>query len=179
VFVELGVGGALTGLVQSAFPLAVGLKALDGQDDATSLAATASYVFGRGGSTTGRPSVSVGTTAETASPDVVDHSAAAASDTGRETAGDNGRGTVLSRLQQLYADALEYPIQVLGEAALLEADLGVDSVRQTELMARARTQFDLPAPAPGFRSTDLDTLGKIADYVAALRPADEPERASR
>ncbi|MFE5567902.1 acyltransferase domain-containing protein [Amycolatopsis japonica] len=87
----------------------------------------------------------------------------------QETLRTPAREEVLSRLQELYAEALEYPVEVLTEDAALEADLGVDSMRQTELLTKARQMFDLPAPAAGFRSTDLDTLAKVTDYVTAGR----------
>ncbi|MFE3024392.1 acyltransferase domain-containing protein [Nocardia tengchongensis] len=77
------------------------------------------------------------------------------------------RAQVLASLREMYAEALEYPIEVLEEDALLEADLGVDSIRQTDLMGRARTLFGLPEPDSSIRTVDFDTLGKIADYVLA------------
>ncbi|MGW2661313.1 acyltransferase domain-containing protein [Nocardia tengchongensis] len=77
------------------------------------------------------------------------------------------RAQVLASLREMYAEALEYPIEVLEEDALLEADLGVDSIRQTDLMGRARMLFGLPEPDSSIRTVDFDTLGKIADYVLA------------
>jgi acyl carrier protein len=48
---------------------------------------------------------------------------------------------------------------------VLEADLGVDSIRQTELMIRSRKLFELGEPDSSVRTADFDTLGKIVDYV--------------
>ncbi len=77
------------------------------------------------------------------------------------------RAHVLASLREMYAEALEYPIEVHEEDALLEADLGVDSIRQTDLMGRARMLFGLPEPDSSIRTVDFDTLGKIAAYVLA------------
>jgi acyl carrier protein len=43
-----------------------------------------------------------------------------------------------------------------------EGDLGVDSVKQTELMARVADRFTLP---PDFAVADYPTLGHVADLV--------------
>jgi acyl carrier protein len=68
---------------------------------------------------------------------------------------------------------------VFGEDVKLEEDLGIDSVKQTELMARAAEQHGLPAPPPDFRLGDYDTMGKLVDYVWAHRGSDEPRAAVR
>jgi acyl carrier protein len=65
----------------------------------------------------------------------------------------------------LYAEALEYPPEVLEEQIELEADLGVDSVKQTELLARVADRFGLPPQPSGFVIGEFPTLGHIADLV--------------
>ncbi|MCE6998365.1 acyltransferase domain-containing protein [Saccharothrix sp. S26] len=75
------------------------------------------------------------------------------------------RRRVLAELRELYADALEYPADLLTEDALLEAELGVDSLKQTSLLGRVVERFgltDRPAELPVW---ELPTLGRIADYV--------------
>jgi hypothetical protein len=52
----------------------------------------------------------------------------------------------------------------------LEADLGVDSVKQTELLARVAEQYALPPLPDDFRLADYTTLGRIADLVMATIP---------
>ncbi|GAQ51054.1 acyltransferase domain-containing protein [Streptomyces sp. LBUM 1476] len=81
---------------------------------------------------------------------------------------------LLKELQQLYADALEYPLDVLTADADLEADLAVDSVRQIELFSRALDRYGLPRPEARLRVTSYPTLsqvarllGEIADGVAS------------
>lgn len=81
------------------------------------------------------------------------------------------RAAVLAQLVTLYAEALEYPEEVLAEDVELEADLGVDSVKQTELLGRAATRFNLPAVPADLAVTSLPTLGAIADLVLGSRAA--------
>ena len=64
-----------------------------------------------------------------------------------------------------YAGALEYPPDVFTNGALLEAELGVDSVRQIELLERLAVQVGLPVRPAAFRIADLDTLDKVVDAV--------------
>jgi len=64
-----------------------------------------------------------------------------------------------------YAGALEYPADVFANGALLEAELGVDSVRQIELLRRLAERLGLPARPDDFRVAELDTLDKVVDAV--------------
>jgi acyl transferase domain-containing protein len=73
------------------------------------------------------------------------------------------RSSVLARLRALYAEALEYPEHVLTEDALLEAELGVDSLKQTALLAKVATEFGLGTTA--VQVWDLPSLGAVADHV--------------
>ena len=47
----------------------------------------------------------------------------------------------------------------------LEAELGVDSVKQAELIARVAERYDMPPRPEDFRLGDYDTLGKVTDFV--------------
>jgi acyl transferase domain-containing protein/acyl carrier protein len=76
-----------------------------------------------------------------------------------------GRPEVLDALVGMYAEALEYPVEVFAEDTDLEAELGVDSVKQTELLSRVSERYGLPARSPEFRLSGHNTLGKIADLV--------------
>jgi acyl transferase domain-containing protein len=88
-----------------------------------------------------------------------------------------GREELFAELVGMYAEALEYPPELFSEQVKLEEELGIDSVKQTELMARAAEHYRLPAPAADFTLGDYDTMGKLVDYVWSLRGADEPRRA--
>ncbi len=75
------------------------------------------------------------------------------------------RDELFAELVTLYATALEYPEEVFTEDVALEAELGVDSVKQAELFARVAERYGIPPPPEDFRLGDYDTLGKVADLV--------------
>jgi acyl transferase domain-containing protein len=79
------------------------------------------------------------------------------------------RDRVYAELTAFYATALEYPPEVFTEDVDLEADLGVDSVKQTELISRLADRYGLPERPENFRLADYGTLGRITDYVIAGR----------
>ncbi|HYF75954.1 MAG TPA: acyltransferase domain-containing protein [Symbiobacteriaceae bacterium] len=81
------------------------------------------------------------------------------------------RDVILDELSELYATALEYPREVFTADVALEAELGVDSVKQTELMARVSDKYGLPPHPADFRLSNYPTLGHIADFVMAHAPA--------
>ncbi|WP_369166433.1 acyltransferase domain-containing protein [Streptomyces sp. R28] len=77
------------------------------------------------------------------------------------------REAVLGRLRELYGQALEYPPDLLTADALLEAELGVDSLKQTALLTRVAEEFKLTEGSRGLRILELNSLGAIADHVIA------------
>lgn len=77
------------------------------------------------------------------------------------------RDDVLATLRTLYADALEYPEEVFEGGAQLEAELGVDSVKQLELLTRVSQTYGLPARESDFRLASYDTLDRVVDLVIA------------
>ncbi|WP_020393148.1 acyltransferase domain-containing protein [Kribbella catacumbae] len=77
------------------------------------------------------------------------------------------RDGLTAELAVFYAEALEYPVEVITEDAELEADLGVDSVKQTELIARVAERYGLPERPENFRLSDYPTLGKVVDFVSS------------
>ncbi|MET7275069.1 acyltransferase domain-containing protein [Streptomyces flaveolus] len=80
-------------------------------------------------------------------------------------AGVPGRDEVFATVRGLYAQALEYPEEVFTPGVLLEAELGVDSVKQVELLSRASEHYGLPARGADFRLADYETLDRIADLI--------------
>lgn len=87
------------------------------------------------------------------------------------------RDGVITRLAALYAEALEYPEEVFTDEphVQLEADLGVDSVKQTDLLARAAAQFDIPIPEDGFSVAGYPTFESVVDLIAGVaRGGDGP-----
>lgn len=75
---------------------------------------------------------------------------------------------LFEELRSFYAQALEYPEEVLTEDAVFERDLGVDSVQQTELLTSLRAKYRLEDTAT-VRPGEYDTLGKVAEYVRRNR----------
>jgi [acyl-carrier-protein] S-malonyltransferase len=83
------------------------------------------------------------------------------------------RAEVFERLCTMYAETLEYPLDVLTESAHLEADLGVDSLKQTALLNRVVEEFHLPPAADDTTVVQVNTLGQIVDRV--ITRLDQPE----
>lgn len=77
----------------------------------------------------------------------------------------HSRTQILDELRSTYAAALDYPVSVFTETADLEADLGVDSVKQTELLAQVSDRYALALHPDELHLTELTTLGNIADLV--------------
>jgi [acyl-carrier-protein] S-malonyltransferase len=77
------------------------------------------------------------------------------------------REAVLADLRNMYAAALDYPETVFTDEADLEADLGVDSMQQTELLVRISAHYQLPPPGQGEGIADITTLSDVAEFVIA------------
>ncbi|WUV14816.1 acyltransferase domain-containing protein [Streptomyces sp. NBC_01485] len=75
------------------------------------------------------------------------------------------REELFAELRSLYAQALEYPEEVFTEEVLLEAELGIDSVKQVELLTRVTGRYGL-SPSD-IRLSDHDTVGKVVDLLHA------------
>lgn len=75
------------------------------------------------------------------------------------------REQLFSELVDIYAQAMEYPAEVFSESIELEAELGIDSVKQTEIIQRITTRYALPPLPANFRSGDFKAMGQIVDFV--------------
>jgi acyl transferase domain-containing protein len=91
--------------------------------------------------------------------------AAAAAPASAGNGGVPSRADLFAELVTLYATALEYPEEVFTEDVALEAELGVDSVKQAELFGRVAEKYGMPRPPDDFRLGEYDTLGKVTDFV--------------
>jgi acyl carrier protein len=78
-----------------------------------------------------------------------------------------GRDRLFSELVAVYAEAMEYPPEVFTETVELEGELGIDSVKQTEILGRIREAYKLPRPPANVRINDFKTMGQIVDLVFA------------
>ncbi|GAA3688265.1 hypothetical protein GCM10022267_88760 [Lentzea roselyniae] len=81
-----------------------------------------------------------------------------------------GREELISDLRTIYAETLGYPVEMLTADADLEADLGIDSITQTELFAKAVTASSrsLPADDSDVRPTSFTTLRALSDFLLTL-----------
>ncbi|RQS81840.1 acyltransferase domain-containing protein [Burkholderia seminalis] len=75
------------------------------------------------------------------------------------------RERLFSELVDIYAQAMEYPAEVFSESIELEAELGIDSVKQTEIIQRITARYALPPLPANFRSGDFKAMGQIVDFV--------------
>ncbi|TCO45903.1 acyltransferase domain-containing protein [Actinocrispum wychmicini] len=78
------------------------------------------------------------------------------------------RTALLARLRTIFAEALGYPEDVFTDDAHLEADLGIASVKKTELLVRLLDEYHLPTPPAQVRLRDYTTLPKLAGLIEAL-----------
>jgi acyl carrier protein len=78
-----------------------------------------------------------------------------------------GRDRLFSELVAVYAEAMEYPPEVFAETVELEGELGIDSVKQTEILGRIREAYKLPRLPANVRINDFKTMGQIVDLVFA------------
>jgi acyl carrier protein len=80
----------------------------------------------------------------------------------RETALDGA--AVLKTVTDLCAAKTGYPLELLEPALDLEADLGIDTIKQMELIAAVRAHYAIPK-IEGYALKQTPTLAAIADFV--------------
>ncbi|MEO7615175.1 MAG: acyltransferase domain-containing protein [Streptosporangiaceae bacterium] len=80
-------------------------------------------------------------------------------------------GGVLEELRELYAVSLGYPVEVITADADLEADLGIDSLKRAEMLAKVSAHFGLGESAQDGRFIAQPTLAALADLIA-VTPAE-------
>ncbi|MBI0320037.1 acyl carrier protein, partial [Streptomyces javensis] len=77
--------------------------------------------------------------------------------------------TVLAELRTLYGDFLGYPPDLLGEDDGLEAELGVESLKQVALLGMVSDRYDLPDLRANSSLLTVGTLRRIAEAVVQAR----------
>lgn len=82
------------------------------------------------------------------------------------TATEGPRPAILAQLVAALVERTGYPADMLEPDLDLEAELGIDTVKQVEAFAAARVAFGVDKDQ-GFRLRDHNTLNKMADYLAA------------
>ena len=73
----------------------------------------------------------------------------------------------------LVSEKTGYPIEMLDPELDLEADLGVDTVKQAELFATIRQHYGIPRKED-LRLVDYNTLAKVVQFVVDNAPTQEP-----
>ncbi|MBI5535343.1 MAG: SDR family oxidoreductase [Deltaproteobacteria bacterium] len=76
---------------------------------------------------------------------------------------------VATRILEVFASKTGYPIEMLALDLDMEADLGIDTVKQAELFAELRTVFNLPR-RDDMKLRDYPTLQHVIGYVKQGRP---------
>ncbi|QBS43544.1 acyltransferase domain-containing protein [Nocardia sp. CS682] len=94
-------------------------------------------------------------------------SPAAAQTTGLPEAAD-----LVAQIREIYADTLGYPAELLDADVDLEADLGIDSIKQIEAFRLVRQRFGLPEPSTEIRVTSYSTLAEVAELLRRLAHQD-------
>ena len=85
-----------------------------------------------------------------------------------------GEETVRRFVLELVSEKTGYPVEMLDLELDLEADLGVDTVKQAELFAAVRTHFGLDR-REDLRLSDYNTLAKVIGYVLDGLPRAVPQ----
>ena len=78
---------------------------------------------------------------------------------------------ITAAVLRIVAAKTGYPEDMLELDLDLEADLGIDTVKQAETLAEIRRTFDIP-PQQDLRLRDYPTLRAVAEFVRRSRPAE-------
>ncbi len=81
---------------------------------------------------------------------------------------------VLAQVVALVAEKTGYPVDMLEPELDMEADLGIDTVKQAELFGELRDRFAVPM-REDLQLKDYNTLAKVADYMASNAGGSAPE----
>jgi malonyl CoA-acyl carrier protein transacylase/acyl carrier protein len=72
---------------------------------------------------------------------------------------------LLKTVQQIVAEQTGYTEDMLEPELDLEADLGIDTVKQVEIFSKISDHFGLKVPED-LKLTELNTIAKLVDYIA-------------
>ncbi|MEW6442981.1 MAG: SDR family NAD(P)-dependent oxidoreductase [bacterium] len=85
----------------------------------------------------------------------------------------NGENAVAEAVLSLVAEKTGYPPDMLDLDLDLEADLGIDTIKQAELFGEIRKAFALP-PAEGLKIADFPTLRRVIQWAEGRLAANLP-----
>ncbi len=80
--------------------------------------------------------------------------------------------SVVDGVVSVVVDHTGYPAEFLEMDADMEGELGIDSIKQAEIMAELREQFSLPVDEE-FQLRDHPTLGHVISYISSFSKSDE------
>jgi phosphopantetheinyl transferase/NAD(P)-dependent dehydrogenase (short-subunit alcohol dehydrogenase family)/acyl carrier protein len=83
------------------------------------------------------------------------------------------RTDVLQRMISIISQKTGYPIEMLDPDLDMEADLGIDTVKQAELFGMARSEFGIPR-IEGMMISEYNTINKITDLIVDSADEDHP-----
>ncbi|MBT2385285.1 acyltransferase domain-containing protein [Streptomyces sp. ISL-11] len=163
VFIEVGARQALSRIVHSSLPssaIAVPLLPTRGGPDETLKGLSAA------GISVQWPPSEVAAGAAFADQSFATRAEAPAQEEKEEELPDGSR--LIDELTKVYADDLGFPVEMLTPDIDLEADLGVDSLKQIALFERVRQLYGLPELPPQQR-LQATTLEQLAGIVEDMR----------
>jgi len=73
-------------------------------------------------------------------------------------------GNAIETVQSIIAEQTGYTTDMLEDDLDLEADLGIDTVKQVEIFAKVASHFSFAVP-DDLKLRDLNTIAKLADYI--------------
>ena len=79
---------------------------------------------------------------------------------------------ILNRIKAIIAEQTGYAADMLEDGLDLEADLGIDTVKQVEIFAKVAATFGFSVP-DDLKLRDLNTIAKLGEYVHARLEPDE------
>ena len=77
------------------------------------------------------------------------------------------RAEVLAELSVLFAEQTGYELDELDPEYQLEADLGIDTVKQAEIFGVIRERYGM-GQDENFKLSDFQTLHAVTDYVLSM-----------
>ncbi|MEA1969230.1 MAG: acyltransferase domain-containing protein, partial [Thermodesulfobacteriota bacterium] len=78
----------------------------------------------------------------------------------------------MAKVKEIIAEQTGYTTDMLEDDLDLEADLGIDTVKQVEIFAKAASHFGFKVPED-LKLRDLNTIAKLSAYVDSMTTPDE------
>jgi acyl transferase domain-containing protein/NAD(P)H-dependent flavin oxidoreductase YrpB (nitropropane dioxygenase family)/acyl carrier protein/NAD(P)-dependent dehydrogenase (short-subunit alcohol dehydrogenase family) len=140
--------------------------------DLNTIAKLADYIGSRTGAVPSEPIAQLDTAIVPVVPDSVATGSMSA------TASQVSGNTAVDAVKEVIAQQTGYATDMLEDDLDLEADLGIDTVKQVEIFAKVASTFGFSVP-DDLKLRDLNTIAKLADYIdqrtrAAAPPEKEP-----